>query len=59
MLTFSDALVNFRLRRQLRQLLRCKLQHADIALLGCHMSLGDTDLLLRGYRTGLNLLEEL
>lgn len=35
------------------------MEHADIALLGCHVSLGEADLLLGGDGTGLNFLEEL
>jgi alanine racemase len=45
-LHLANTLINSCLRWQLGQLLRCQLQHTDIALLGCHVGLGDSDLLL-------------
>jgi hypothetical protein len=58
-LHLANTLINSCLRWQLGQLLRCQLQHTDIALLGCHVGLGDSDLLLRGDGAGFNLREEL
>jgi hypothetical protein len=58
-LHLSNALINPCLRRQLGQLLRCKLQHTNVALLGRHVGLSESDLLLRGNSASLNLREEL